>query len=46
MTIIELNIAGLQLTRCTPDNEDRKRSWRRAWWRTPNRVRPVSDQAA
>ena len=46
MTIIELNIAGLQLTRSTPDYQDRKRPWCRAWWRTANRVRPVSDQAA
>ena len=49
MTIIELNIAGLHLTRSAPDYEGVSRSWRRncrAWRRNVKSVRHVADPAA
>lgn len=46
MTIIELNIAGLHLTRATRDDQHGKRVWCRAWRRNANRCRAVSEQAA
>ncbi|MGE5695032.1 MAG: hypothetical protein ACM4D3_07275 [Candidatus Sericytochromatia bacterium] len=46
MTIIELNIAGLHLTRSTRDHQDGKRVWCRAWRRNANRSRAVTEQAA
>jgi len=47
MTIIELNIAGLHLTRSTPDYQRVKRSLQRNCraWRL-NRSRHASDRAA
>jgi len=46
VAIIELNIAGLHLTRSAREHPGVKRSWCRAWRCTAHRPRPMSEQAA
>ena len=49
MTIIELNIAGLHLTRSAPDYQGSRRSWRRnsrEWRRNVKSGRHAADPAA